>query len=100
VVSKLQICQLEIPVFIYKFKCQSSLINSDSFGSVDLMVYRHLMKAKLFFSTFIISNSQIEKLVSYSRSTYVNVNMSFPISNFEGIFSSYVFTSHFDIIER
>jgi len=43
------------------------------------------------FSTIIISNSQIETLVSYSRSTSVNVNMSFPSSNFEGNFSTCVF---------
>ena len=42
------------------------------------------------FSTIIISNSQIEILVSYSRSTKVNVK-SFPDSNFEENFSTYVF---------
>ena len=49
------------------------------------------MKANYYFSTFIISNSQIEILVSFSRSTNVNVNMSFPNSNFEGNFSTHVF---------
>jgi len=44
---------------------------------------------------FIISNSQIETLVSYSRSTNVNVNMSFSNSNFEGNFSTYVFGKSF-----
>jgi hypothetical protein len=29
--SKLQLFQLELPIFIYKFMCQSSLINSVSF---------------------------------------------------------------------
>jgi len=53
------------------------------------------MKAKLSFYTTIISNSQIEILVSYSRSTYVNVNMSFPNRNFEGNFSTYVFGKSF-----
>ena len=47
------------------------------------------------FSTIDISNSQIETLVSYSRSTNVNVNMSFPNSNFEGNFSTYVFGKSF-----
>ena len=47
------------------------------------------MKAKYYFSTFIISNSKIEILVSFSRSTNVNVNMSFPNSNFEGNVSTY-----------
>ena len=40
-----------------------------------------------------------EILVSYSRSTYVNVNTSFPNSNFEGNFSNYVFGKFFDIID-
>jgi hypothetical protein len=47
------------------------------------------------FSTIIISNSQIETLVSYSSSTNVNVHMSFPNSNFEGNFSTYVFGKSF-----
>jgi len=46
-------------------------------------------------SMIIISNSQIETLVSYSRSTNVNVNMSFRKSNFEGTFSTYVFGKSF-----
>jgi len=46
-------------------------------------------------STIIISNSQIETLVSYSRSTNVNVNMSVPSSNFEGNYSTYVFGKSF-----
>jgi len=57
------------------------------------------MKAKPFFYTIIISKSQIEILVSYSRSTYDKVNMSFPNSNFEGNFSTYVFGKSFYIIE-
>ena len=47
------------------------------------------MKQKYYFSTFIISNSQIEILVSFSRSSNVNVYMSFPNSNFEANFSTY-----------
>ena len=47
------------------------------------------------FSTIIISNYQIETLVSYSRSTNVNVNMSFPNSNFEGNFNTCVFGKSF-----
>ena len=38
---------------------------------------------------------QIEILVSFSRSTNVNVNMSFPNSNFEGNFCTYVFGKSF-----
>ena len=52
-------------------------------------------KQKYYFSTFIISNSQIEILVSYSRSTNVNVNMCLPNSNIEGNFSTYVFGKSF-----
>ena len=48
-------------------------------------------RQKSYFRTFIISNSQIEILVSFSRSTIVNVNMYFRNSNFEGNFSTYVF---------
>jgi len=51
------------------------------------------------FISIINSNSQIELQFSYSRSTYVNVNMCFPNRTFEGNFGTYVFESHFDIIE-
>ena len=47
------------------------------------------------FSTIIILNSKIETLVSFSRSTNINVNMIFPSSNFEGIFSTYGFGKSF-----
>ena len=50
---------------------------------------------KYYFRTFIFSNSQIELLVSFSRSTNVNVNMSLPNSNCEGNFSTYVFGKSF-----
>jgi len=53
------------------------------------------MKANLLFNTIIISNSQIEILVSYSWSTYVNANMSFLNSNFEGNVRTYVFGKSF-----
>ena len=52
-------------------------------------------KQKYFFRTFIFSNPQIEILVSFSRSTNDNVNMSFPNSNLEGNFSTYVFGKSF-----
>ena len=45
--------------------------------------------------TINISNCQIETLVSYSKSTNVNVNMTFPSSNFEGNCSTYVFCKSF-----
>jgi hypothetical protein len=38
---------------------------------------------------------KIESLVSYSKSTNINVNMSFPNSNFEGYLSTYVFVKSF-----
>ena len=57
------------------------------------------MRQKYYFRTFIYSNSQTEILVSFSRSTNVNLNMSFPNSNFEGNFSTYAFGNSFDIIE-
>ena len=44
---------------------------------------------------FILSNSQIEILVPFSRSTNVNVNMYFPNNNFEGNFSTFVFGKSF-----
>jgi len=50
------------------------------------------------FCTIIISNSQIETLVSYSSSTYINVNMSFTNGNFEKSFVLMCLVSHFDII--
>ena len=50
---------------------------------------------KYYFITFIFSNSRIELLVSFSRSTNVNVNMSLPNSIFEGNFSTYVFGKSF-----
>ena len=52
-------------------------------------------RQKYYFRTFIISNSQIEILVSFSRSTNVNVNMSFRNSNFEENVSTYVFGKSF-----
>jgi len=50
---------------------------------------------KYYFRTVIFSSSQIEILVSFSRSTNVNVNMSFRNSNFEGNLSTYVFGKSF-----
>ena len=82
--SKLDLCQLEMPIFIYKLMCQSSLINLFHFCSVNLICNELKRRQKYYFRTFIFSNSQIEILVSFSRSTNVNVNMSFPNSNCEG----------------
>ena len=52
-------------------------------------------KQNYYFRTFIFSNPPIEILVSFSRSTNVNVNISFPNSNFERNFSAYVFGKSF-----
>jgi len=57
------------------------------------------MKAKYYFSTFIISNSQIEILVSFSRSTNVNQNMSFLIVILKESLVSMCLASHIGIIE-
>jgi len=35
--SKLELCQLEMPIFIYKLTCQISLINMFHFCSVNLI---------------------------------------------------------------
>jgi len=51
--------------------------------------------AKLLFYYDHHSNSQIEILVSYSKTTNVIGNMSFPNSKFEGNFSTYVFGKSF-----
>ena len=94
--SKLVLCQWELPEFINKLMCQSSLINSFSFLFCEFNRVANWNEGKNYdFSTIDISSSQIETLVSYSRSTNVNVNMSFPNSNFEGNFSTYVFGKSF-----
>ena len=95
-VSKLQLFKLEIPIFIYNIMGQSTLINK-SFISV-LWIYscnELIWLENYYFSTINISNSQTEILVSYSRSTKVNVNMSFPKSQFEWNFSTYVIGNSF-----
>ena len=51
-------------------------------------------KQKIFQNVHLLK-SQIKILVSFSRTTNVNVNMSFPNSNFEGNFSTYVFAKSF-----
>ena len=47
--SKLQLCHLEIPIFIYKLMCQSSIINSVSFVFCDLNRVATEIKVKLSF---------------------------------------------------
>ena len=97
--SKLELCKLEIPIFIYKLMCWSSLI--DFFISVLWIYSCNELKGrqKYYFSKVNISNSQIEILVSFSRSTNVNVNMSFPNSNFNENLLLMCLACHFDVIE-
>jgi hypothetical protein len=92
---KLQLCQLEIPIFIYKIMCQSTIINTVAFlfgefirvtswnDGMTIIYYDHH------------SNSQTEILVSYSKSTNIYVNMFFPNSKFIGNFSTFVFGKSF-----
>jgi hypothetical protein len=67
---------------------------------VNLIVWRSEKKAKLIFlydNKFKFPN---ETLVSYSRSTNVNVNISFPNSSFEENLVIMCLASYFDIIEN
>ena len=94
--SKLQLCQLEIPIFIYKIMCQCTLINTVSLLFCECFRVTNWNDGKTFIS--VRSSFQIHKieiLVSYSRSTNVNVNMNFPNCKFEGTFSTYVFGNSF-----
>ena len=93
--SKFQLCHLEIPIFIHKI--EREYINNQNFIYVLRIYSCNELKwwQNYYFSTIIISNSQIEILVSYSRSTNVNVNMSSLNSKFEGTFSIYAFGKSF-----
>ena len=62
--------------------------------------YELKWRQKYHFSKIIISNFQRETLVSYSRSTNVNVNMSFPSRNLKETLVLMCWESHFDIIEK
>ena len=76
--------------------CQILLRNSVSHVFCEFNRVASLNKNKFIIkvrSSFQIS--QLDLLVSYSMSTYVNVIMSFPNSNFEGSFSTYVFGESF-----
>ena len=65
------------------------------FCSMNLIVNELKRRQKYYFRTFIDWISQIEIMVSFSRSTNVNANMSFTNSNFEGNFNTYVFGKSF-----
>ena len=93
--SKSLLFNLQIPKFIKNLKCHSTLINSVSLFFCEFNRVASWNIFKTIFSTVIISNSQIESLVSYSGSTNVNVNMSIHYSNFEENFRNYVFGKSF-----
>jgi len=75
--------------------CQSTIINSVSFLFFEFVRVTCSNAGKSLILYDHHSNSQTEILVSYSKSTNVNVNMSFPISKFEGNISTYVFGKSF-----
>ena len=58
VCSKLQLFQLEIQIFIYKFMWEPSLINSVSFLFCEFNRLASWNQGKTYFSTIIISNYQ------------------------------------------
>jgi len=97
--SKLQLCQLEIPVFLYNLMCQSSLINWVSFVFCEFNRVVGWNEGKTIIYSIIISHSKIETLVSYSRSTKVNVNISFLIAILKETLVLMCLASYFDIIE-
>ena len=79
--------QIKVSVFINKLA---------SFLFCEFLSCNELKRSqKYYFRTFIAWNTQIEILVSFSRSTNVNVNMSYPNSNFEENFSTYVIGKSF-----
>jgi hypothetical protein len=74
----------------------SGVYNEESFFfSANVTCSELKCRQNYHFSMIIIWNSNIETLVSYSKSTNVNVNMTFPNINFEGKFSTYVFGKSF-----
>ena len=95
--SKIQLFQLEIPIFIYNLVCHNSFINSVTFVFCELVLQRDERRQNYHFSTIFISNSQIGILVSYSRSTYVYVNMPFLIVILKETFvhTTYMFDKSF-----
>ena len=79
--------------YSYKIKVLEFIIKIVSFLFCEFnRVTSWFMKEKYYFRTFIISIPQIEILVSFSRLTNINANMSFPNSNFERNISTYVFS--------
>ena len=94
--SILQLCQLEIPILIYKLMCQSSFINSVSFVFCEFNRVGSWNEGK---TTIIISNSQIELQVTYSRSTYVKIKILFLIVILKETLVLMCLVRHFDIID-
>ena len=94
--SKLQLFQLEIPIFINKLMCQSSLINSVSFVFCEFKRVASWNECKTIM--LVRSSFQTPKQKHWFHiqgQPMLKVNMSFPNSNSEGIFSSYVFGKSF-----
>ena len=96
VVSILQTCQLEIPLFIYKLICQNSLWISVSYGFWEFKCVTSWNK----FKTIILIRSsfqicQLEILVLYQRKCMSNVNVFVPKINFDGNLITYVFFKWF-----
>ena len=89
--SKLLLCQLEKPIFINKSMSKNSVINTVSFAFCEFKRVARWNEGK----TIILVRSSFhipkKTMFSNSRSTNVNVNMSFPFSNFQGNISTYVF---------
>jgi len=79
----------------------SVFINKRSFISVLWLLSCSELKWRqnYYFSTIIISNSQIETLDSYSSSLYVNVNICFLIVILKETLVHMCLASHFHIIE-
>ena len=92
---KFQLCLWELPIFIYKLMCQCSLLNSVSFLFCEFIRVTSWNNGKTVILVRSSFKFQIEILVSYSKSSYVNENMSFPNNKFEGNFSTYVFGKSF-----
>jgi len=100
--EKLHICGVETSTILIgntniHIQYMSEYINKLNFISVLWIYSCNELKwwQNNYYGTIIVSNSQIEILVSYSRSTNANVDISFPKSKFEGNISIYVFGKSF-----
>ena len=93
--SKLQLCQLEIPIFVYKLMCLRSLIKSVSFVFCEFNRIARWNEGKTIIfvrSSFKFPNRNTGFIFKVN---VCHVNMSFHSGNFEGNFSTYVFGKSF-----